>query len=201
MSGPSTTRRSGDGRWIGGIILILIGAGLLAGQFVPDIGRYAPLVIGLGLLIIFLLTRNAGALIGGAIVTGIGVGLLLQTQFPASGGAWIPLCLGLGFLGIWVFGGLLRMPEARFWPLIPGGILTFVGIVALGGLSSDLGQYVWPAVLIFIGLVSIISSLRRKPVAPSPTTAPSSTTGSATMPLGPTDGSDQPPALEAPSED
>ena len=135
MSGPSTTRRSGDGRWIGGIILILIGAGLLAGQFVPDIGRYAPLVIGLGLLIIFLFTRNAGALIGGFIVTGIGVGLLLQTQFPASGGAWIPLCLGLGFLGIWVFGGLLRMPEARFWPLIPGGILTFVGIVALGGLN------------------------------------------------------------------
>lgn len=195
MSGPSTARRGGDGRWIGGIILILIGAGLLAGQFVPDIGRYAPLVVGLGLLIIFLFTRNAGALIGGAIVTGIGVGLLLQIQFPESGGAWIPLCLGLGFLGIWVFGGLLRMPEARFWPLIPGGILTFVGIVALGGLSSDLGQYVWPAVLIFIGLVSIISSLRRKPEASSPTTGP------AAMPVESTDGSEQPAALHLPGED
>ncbi|HVQ23167.1 MAG TPA: hypothetical protein VMT36_07815, partial [Candidatus Saccharimonadia bacterium] len=93
MSGPSTTRRGGDGRWIGGIILILIGVGLLAGQFVPDIGRYAPLVVGLGLLIIFLFTRNAGALIGGAIVTGIGVGLLLELQYSESGGAWIPLCL------------------------------------------------------------------------------------------------------------
>jgi hypothetical protein len=194
MASPSGQHRA-DGRWIGGIILILIGAGLLAGQFVPDIGRYAPLVIGLGLLIIFLFTRNAGALIGGAIVTGIAVGLLLQTQFPASGGAWIPLCLGLGFLGIWVFGGLLRMPEARFWPLIPGGILTFVGIVALGGLSSDLGQYVWPAVLIFIGLVSIISSLRRRPVSPNPTTGPDA------MPVESTDGPDQPAALELPSED
>ena len=130
MSGPSTERRGNDGRWIGGIILILIGAGLLANQFVPDIGRYAPLAVGLGLLIIFLVTRNAGALIGGSIVTGIGVGLLMDEQFPASDGSWIPLCLGLGFLAIWVFGGLLRMPEARFWPLIPGGILTFVGIAA-----------------------------------------------------------------------
>ena len=84
MSGPTTTRRGGDGRWIGGLILILIGAGLLAGQFVPDIGRYAPLVVGLGLLIIFLFTRNAGALIGGAIVTGIGVGLLLEHAVPGS---------------------------------------------------------------------------------------------------------------------
>ena len=195
MSGPSTGRRGSDGRWIGGIILILIGAGLLAGQFVPDIGRYAPVVVGLGLLIIFLVTRNAGALIGGAIVTGIGVGLLMQTQFPESGGAWIPLCLGLGFLGIWVFGGLLRMPEARFWPLIPGGILTFVGIVALGGLSGAFGQYVWPAVLILIGLVSIVSSLRRKPAAPD------STTASATTPVEAPQASDQPAALELPSED
>ena len=86
------------------------------------------------------------------------------------------------------------MPEARFWPLIPGGILTFVGIVALGGLSSDLGQYVWPAVLIFIGLVSIVSSLRRKPVAPSPTTGP------APLPVEPSEGAEQPAALQPPSE-
>ena len=97
MSGSSGDRRGADGRWIGGLILILIGAGLLANQYVPDIGRYAPLVVGLGLLIIFIVTRNAGALIGGAIVTGIGVGLLMDVQFPPSEGtSWIPLCLGLG---------------------------------------------------------------------------------------------------------
>jgi hypothetical protein len=191
MSGPSTHRRGADGRWIGGIILILIGAGLLAGQFVPDIGRYAPLVVGLGLLVIFLVTRNAGALIGGAIVTGIGVGILLDGQLPSAGGSWIPLCLGLGFLGIWIFGGLLRMPEARFWPLIPGGILTFVGIADLGGLSSDVGQYAWPIALILIGVVSIAGSLRRKPAQPSPMPTPDA---DAPVP-------DQPAALEPPSDD
>ena len=193
MSGPSTGRRSTDGRWVGGIILILVGVGLLANQFVPDIGRYVPLVVGLGLLLIFLVTRNAGALIGGCIVTGIGVGLLLQTQFPETSGAWIPLCLGLGFLAIWVFGSLLRMPEARFWPLIPGGILTFVGIVALGGLSSDLGQYLWPAVLILIGVVSIASAVRRKPAEPAAPAAPAATEPSPVP--------DQPTALEQPSDD
>ncbi|MET1231706.1 MAG: hypothetical protein ABWY52_02500 [Candidatus Limnocylindrales bacterium] len=194
MSGPSVARRGADGRWIGGIILILIGAALLANQFIPDIGRYAPLVVGLGLLIIFIFTRNAGALIGGAIVTGIAVGLLMDEQFPPSEGtSWIPLCLGLGFLGIWVFGGLLRMPEARFWPLIPGGILTFVGIAALGGLSSLVGQYVWPIVLIFIGLVAIMSSLRREAPQPSPSPAPASATEAPDP--------DQPVALEPPSDD
>lgn len=193
MSGPSTERRGNDGRWIGGIILILIGLGLLANQFVPDIGRYAPLVVGLGLLIIFLVTRNAGALIGGSIVTGIGIGLLMDEQFPATNGSWIPLCLGLGFLAIWVFGGLLRMPEARFWPLIPGGILTFVGIAALGGLSSDIGQYLWPVVLILIGVVSIAGSFRRRPAAPTMPATPATTEPSPVP--------DQPTALEQPSDE
>ncbi len=194
MSGSSGDRRGADGRWIGGLILILIGAGLLANQYIPDIGRYAPLVVGLGLLIIFIVTRNAGALIGGAIVTGIGVGLLMDVQFPPSEGtSWIPLCLGLGFLGIWVFGGLLRMPEARFWPLIPGGILTFVGIAALGGLSSQIGQYIWPIVLILIGLVTIVSSLRRRAAQPSASPAPAPAIQSSDP--------DQPVALEQPSDD
>jgi hypothetical protein len=194
MSGTTTDRRGADGRWIGGIILILIGAGLLASQFVPDIGRYAPLVVGLGLLLIFIVTRNAGALIGGAIVTGIGVGILMDEQFPTGDGtSWIPLCLGLGFLGIWVFGGLLRMPEARFWPLIPGGILTFVGIAALGGFSSQIGQYIWPVVLILIGVVTIAGSLRRKPSPPRQ--------ASMAAPAADASVPDQPTALEQPSDD
>ena len=197
MSGPSTGRRSADGRWIGGIILILIGAGLLAGQIVPDIGRYAPLVVGLGLLVIFLVTRNAGALIGGSIVTGIGVGILLDEQLPPASGSWVPLCLGLGFLGIWVFGGLLRMPEARFWPLIPGGILTFIGIAALGGVSSQVGQYLWPVVLIVFGLVSIASSLRRRPAEPAPGAPPPAAPATGEQPVVP----DQPAALEPPEDD
>ena len=189
-------RRGADGRWIGGIILILIGAGLLIGQIVPDIERYAPLVIGLGLLVIFLFTRNAGALIGGSIMTGIGVGLLMDVQFPTSEGSWVPLGLGLGFLGIWVFGGLLRVPEARFWPLIPGGILTFVGIAVLGGLPSEIAQYIWPVVLIAFGLVAIVSSLRRRASAESTAVTPA-VSAEPTPLVGP----DEPSPLPTSSDD
>lgn len=201
MSGVSSGRRA-DGRWIGGIILILIGIGLLVGQIVPDVERYAPLVVGLGLLVIFLVTRNAGALIGGCIVTGIGVGLLLDIQFPAPNGSWVPLCLGLGFLAIWVFGSLLRVPEARFWPLVPGGILTFVGIAAVGGLPSELAQYAWPVLLIVVGVVAIVGSLRRRPAedaAPPVEAAPATSSASAAgaSEIVP----DQPPALEPPRDD
>lgn len=195
MSNTVNGRRGGDGRWIGGIILVIVGVGLLLGQLVPDVGRYAALIVGLGLLVIFILTRNPGTLIGGCIVTGIGVGIVLDDLMPAADGqSWIPLCLGLGFLGIWVFGSLLRVPEARFWPLIPGGVLTFVGVAVLGGLSSQVAQYVWPVVLILIGLIAIARSIRRRPDAARPTTTTPSAAGS-----GEATG-DEPPPLGPPAD-
>jgi hypothetical protein len=165
-------RMGADGRWIGGAVLIVIGLALLAGQAVPDIGHYATLVVGLALLALFLVTRNPGALIGGSIVTGIGAGIVLETTFPDSSGGWVPLGLGLGFLGIWLIGALFRMPEARFWPLIPGGILVFVGLAATGGAVADLLRYAWPIALIVIGLLVIIGGRRRQPTALAPDTAP-----------------------------
>jgi hypothetical protein len=180
-------RMGADGRWVGGAVLIVIGLALLAGEAVPDIGRYATLVVGLALLTLFLVTRNPGALIGGSIVTGIGVGVVLQTAFPESSGGWVPLGLGFGFLGIWLIGALLRMPEARFWPLVPGGILVFVGLASMGGSIADLLRYAWPIVLIGIGLLVIVGGLRRQPPA-LPSNAPTSLTESPATPPPPGEG-------------
>jgi hypothetical protein len=158
-------RMGSDGRWVGGAVLIIIGVALLIGQWVPDVGRYATLIVGLALLALFIVTRNPGALIGGSIVTGIGAGIVLEAAFPGAPGGWVPLGLGFGFLGIWLVGSLFRMPEARFWPLIPGGILVFVGLAAMGGGVADLLRYAWPVVLILIGLAIILGGLRRQPPA------------------------------------
>jgi drug/metabolite transporter (DMT)-like permease len=158
-----TQRMGSDGRWVGGAVLIIIGVALLVGQWVPDVGRYATLIVGLALLALFVLTRNPGALIGGSIVTGIGAGILLEETFPATAGGWVPLGLGFGFLGIWLVGSLFRLPEARFWPLIPGGILVFVGLAGMGGGAADLLRYAWPVVLILAGLAVIFGGRRRRP--------------------------------------
>jgi hypothetical protein len=156
-------RKGADGRWVGGAVLIIIGLALLVAQWVPDVGRYATLIVGLALLALFAVTRNAGALIGGSIVTGIGAGIVLESAFPETAGGWVPLGLGFGFLFIWLAGSLLRMPEARFWPLIPGGILVFVGVDAMGGAVGDLLRYAWPVALILLGLAVILGGRRRQP--------------------------------------
>src|SRR3972149_3643835 len=119
--------RPRDGRWIGGLLLIRIGVVLLVGQWLPDVGRYAPLAIGLALTVIFIVTRNPGALIGGSSVTGIRAGIVLDQLFPAASGGWVPLGLGLGFLGIWAAGTVFRLPEAPGWPLIPRAPPPFLG--------------------------------------------------------------------------
>jgi hypothetical protein len=176
-------RMGGDGRWVGGAVLVIIGVALLAGEVVPDIGRYAALIIGLALLALFLVTRNPGALIGGSIVTGIGAGIVLEQTYPGSPGGWVPLGLGFGFLGIWLVGTLLRMPEARFWPLIPGGILVFVGLAAMGGSVAELLRYAWPLMLILIGLLVIVGGLRRRPAAlPSDASTPPTESSAAPPP-------------------
>jgi hypothetical protein len=114
--------RPRDGRWIGVIILIIIGVVLLAGQWLPDVGRYAPLAIGLALLAIFVVTRNAGAL----IAVRSSPASARHRPRPALPGAATAGTHGarLGFLGIWAPAACRR----RVWPLIPGAILTFVGV-------------------------------------------------------------------------
>ena len=100
----------------------------------------------------------------------------------------MPLGLGVGFLSIWLLGTLLRMPEARFWPLIPGGILVFVGLAAMGGSVADLLRYAWPIVLIAVGLLVIVGGLRRAPSALPPDTAAPLTEPPATPPTPPAEG-------------
>jgi hypothetical protein len=165
-------RTGNDGRWVGGVVLIIIGLALLVGQWVPDVGHYAPLAVGLALLALFLVTRNPGALIGGSIVTGIGAGVALDAAYPGTGGGWVPLGLGFGFLGIWLIGALFRMPEARFWPLIPGGILVFAGLAVLGPGAADVSRYAWPIALIVLGVAVLARGLRRPPVPPPVAAAP-----------------------------
>lgn len=138
------------------VILIAVGVGALVMQVVPDAGAWVVLLIGLGLLAVFAILREYGALIPGGIMTGLGAGILasqgLALENEATGGV-IVLGLGLGFIAIWVIGALFHIAEHHPWPLVPGGILSVIGLSLLvGGQAIELMRF-WPVAVIAIGLI------------------------------------------------
>jgi hypothetical protein len=137
------------------IILIAVGVGALAMQVVPDAGAWIVLLIGLGLLAVFAVLREYGALVPGGIMTGLGAGILasqtLVVEDEASGGV-IVLGLGLGFVSIWVIGALVHVAEHHPWPLVPGGILSLIGVsLLIGGQAVEFLRF-WPVAVIAVGL-------------------------------------------------
>jgi hypothetical protein len=167
---------------VGGAVLVAIGAAILVGQYVESAEQFILLALGIVLLVLFALTRNPGALIGGGIVTGLGAGVLIaaNTQGDIAGAA-VLFGLGLGFVGVWLVGTLLKMPETRVWPLIPGAILVAVGFVVLADSENvELPDWLWPALLMGLGVVVILAALRgrgRGPEGGSPGGTSSGGTG------------------------
>jgi hypothetical protein len=146
-------------------VLIVIGSVLLLGQFVDDLGRAIPLVVGLSLLGLFLVKRAYGLLVAGCIVTGVGAGVLLASV--ASGvpsGSMVLLALGAGFAAIWPLSILFRLPERSAWGLVPGGILAIIGVAQWTELRLEIGSW-WPLLLIGIGVIVIVRGVWRRGAA------------------------------------
>lgn len=170
----------GGRRYVAGIALTVLGVlALLATAFQSAfIGETIVLALGLTFVAWGILDHVYGLMIPGGILTGVGAGVVLsQSVFPgASGearGGIVTLCLGLGFLLIMPL-QLLFAKRDRFtwWPAIPGGVLTVVG---LGLLLGDFGLTAltwlgawWPVALILLGL-TMIYRVARRPQAPSAT--------------------------------
>ncbi len=141
-----------------GILLIAIGLlSLLA--FATDVGGEIVVgAIGVGFLAFYVTTRNYGLLVPGAILTGLGSGIIINAYGGPS--AAVVLGLGAGFLAIAVVDIVAGKQAAGWWwPLIPGGILTLIGASELAGIRN-VGQYLVPAGLIAVGIVLI---MRKRP--------------------------------------
>ena len=140
----------------GGLFVIGLGLFLLFTQQVPDAGAWIPFFIGLIFLGAFVARREYGFLVAGSIISGVGVGVVLATAAPGElSGAVTMLSIAAGFLGIWVIGTLMQLPENHWWPFIPGGILAVVGAIQLADADVDGILRWWPIVLIGIGALIV----------------------------------------------
>ena len=173
----STESESGPSAVAIGAILVIAGGILLAGQLldigIDDLGW--PLIIvaiGVALLLIGLLVANeSGLVVGGAVVTTVGLVLLYQTQtdhWESWAYAWAlvgPAASGLG-LALWGF----RTGDAGdvrngTWGLLGGlaffavGFLFFEGIIGISGERLPLPEWALPAVVIAIGVVILVRGL------------------------------------------
>ncbi len=153
---PSADRHDRD-RTALGFILIAGGVLFLLSQLASfgSFGNLVPLLIGGGFLYAYFSTKpgyRVGFLIPGAILTGIGVGELLEHFAPFRlGGDISALTLGIGFCAIWFF------ERKHWWALIPGGILVLSGLSTMYVIGS-----LWPLALIAIGVYLLYGQSRRK---------------------------------------
>jgi hypothetical protein len=163
-------RSDGRDQVVFAIALIGIGAiGLISQVWRPnaDLGGWVVLVIGLAFLAGFGYTRRYGYVVPGGIMTGLGAGILASQLIRWStnegeGGA-VVLGLGLGFLGILALQTFAREVGNRWWPIIPGGILSVVGAALLiGGTAVQLLDY-WGIAIIAIGVVVLWRAIGRRP--------------------------------------
>ncbi len=141
-----------QGRFFAGAILVLLGLGLFAVQFVEGFGETLVLfLIGGAFVAGYLYRRAYGLLIPGCILIGIGLGSLGEgTAFEI--GDLSSIGLGLGFIAIYVI-ALVYQGESHWWPLIPGGILVVTGLAAGNKAFEQLLSVAWPLILVFIGLM------------------------------------------------
>src|SRR3989304_2121316 len=124
-----------DRRVVPGLVLLALGVLFLLFQQVGVGGEAVVAVIGLVLFAGYTYTRNYGFLIPGGIMTGVGIGIILAARNPGGGAAAL-VGLGLGFLSIYVIDTRWRHMPAGWWPLIPGGVITVIGLLVAAGESG-----------------------------------------------------------------
>ena len=152
------------GAYIVATLLIVIGLFALVAN-VTGTGITAlsiPLAIGLAFLVAYGLTRNYGLLVPAGVLTGFGGGALAGSVLNvADSGALVVIGGGLGFLFIYLVDMLVSGSSTRWWPLIPGGILTLVG-AGIAQQAEALRQLAlwWPVLLVVLGALILVERLR-----------------------------------------
>ncbi len=148
---------------IPGIILLDLALLIALDAFFPSFGDTLGGAIflggiGLSFWLIYFLRRDFwwAVIPGGALFTLAAVVIVSSLGYDVESGGVFFIGLGLTF-GVLA---LLPAPGGRLsWAWIPAAILVGMGILILGA-AANLAVYVWPAVLILLGLFLIYRTLR-----------------------------------------
>jgi hypothetical protein len=154
-----------------GLVLVMAGAALFAGQLlgigIEDIG-WPFFVIATGVVILLVglvMVGEQGMVIGGTVVTTVGLVLLYQNntgRWESWAYAWAlvgPAASGLGLLLWGLRSGNSSDVRNGTWGLLGGlglfavGYLFFEGVIGIGGDPLNLPEWVLPVVVIGIGVV------------------------------------------------
>lgn len=141
-----------------GLALVIIGATLLALLQLGATGEVVVALVGAAFLVVYATTRLYGFLVPGGVLTGLGVGLVLESTLDVRGGVLLSLAAGFGFVAL-----LDRLAGGRrdggWWPLIPAGILVVIGLSQVLGGWEALQRW-WPLALVAVGVVSLVRAYR-----------------------------------------
>ncbi len=161
---PNQKRRSRS--YLGPVLLIVIGIGALVSNFGGDVfaGGFVPFAVGVAFLVAYAATRRYGFLVPGGILTGVGAAILAASQMSATDtGAYAAIGGGIGFLMIYALDVVVSGTAARWWPVIPGGLMVVAGTGMASGNQELVRQLgLWsPALLIVLGLVILVARFRQ----------------------------------------
>ena len=163
-----------------GAVLVIVGAILLAGQLldigVDDFG-WPMIIVGIGLAILAIglfVANESGVVVGGTVVTTVGLVLLFQNEtgrWESWAYAWAlvgPAASGLG-LALWgIRSGDPRDVRNGLWGLLGGlaifavGYLFFEGVIGISGEPFPIAEWVLPVVVIGIGVVILARGLLQR---------------------------------------
>jgi hypothetical protein len=164
-----------------GLVLVVIGAVLFAGQLagigIGDVGwPFFVIAAGVAILFIGLVVANEqGMVIGGTVVTTVGLVLFYQDRtgrWESWAYAWAlvgPAASGLG-LALWgLRSGNGSDVRNGTWSLLGGlaifavGFLFFEGVIGIGGERLALPEWLLPVAVIAIGVVVLLrGTLQRR---------------------------------------
>jgi hypothetical protein len=167
-------RRGSGGAVVLGVLLVVLGAGFLAAQYLNlDIGAslwpFYVIAPGLALAALGLTQRNgSGLAIAGSVVTMVGLLLLYQNStgnWESWAYAWALAAPGGSGLGMVLYGtrsNNAAMARAGFWQIVvglalfAGGWAFFEGILGISGSRFPLPGWVMPVVVIALGALLLL---------------------------------------------